>query len=73
MDRPVGNTADVHAECEKWYVLGFLQGEEKSLTRTGTRGTLNEAYLVPKQNAATSPHSSTPCTATRRRLQRLWN
>lgn len=20
MDRPIGNTPDVHAECEKWYV-----------------------------------------------------
>jgi hypothetical protein len=20
MDRPIGNTAEVHAECEKWYV-----------------------------------------------------
>ena len=20
MDRPIGNTPEVHAECEKWYV-----------------------------------------------------
>lgn len=20
MDRPIGNTSEVHAECEKWYV-----------------------------------------------------
>lgn len=23
MDRPIGNTSEVHAECEKWYVLRY--------------------------------------------------
>jgi hypothetical protein len=23
MDRPIGNTPEVHAECEKWYVVSW--------------------------------------------------
>lgn len=28
MDRPIGNTPEVHAECEKWYVP--KRGEKES-------------------------------------------
>lgn len=54
MDRPIGNTPEVHAECEKWYV----ESEELStrqLTRAGMHGMPSAIYHAPKQNAATSP------------------
>lgn len=27
MDRPIGNTPEVHAECEKWYVISWQLGK----------------------------------------------
>lgn len=62
MDRPIGNTAEVHAECEKWYVLRAdittdlqLQGPiDTSCTMIGTPGTHSAALRAQKPNAATS-------------------
>lgn len=62
MHRPVGNTADVYMECEKWYggAPRSPQGIVTSdLTRPvlGTPGTHKAGYLARKRNEDTYQRS----------------
>ena len=67
MDRPIGNTPEVHAECEKWYanrhwtlmafVLVSIWSKDNWLTvlsDAGTPGTLSAASRAPKPSAVIS-------------------
>lgn len=68
MDRPIGNTPEVHAECEKWYVdettlnhhtYDFTVRMKLTFTSrhdTGMHGMPSAALHEQKPNAATSQH-----------------
>lgn len=75
MDRPIGNTPEVHAECEKWYVMASYRFVKPLLTRqfpgsTGMPGMHSAMCRVQKPNAVISPRSLIPCTPTHRKRRK---